>query len=194
MSTDYPYKQIIKRAQIGRKAIFPSKDDTSRFSVFGADIHTLAKRFHTLDDLMLTAPQFTPHRLEKSFDLIYREPFFKDVDTSVIIGGMRAKLPIVQSSMGSPEDWNAVATYSATACARLGIIYGIGENVAATWGYDERTTKNQPSFIERVTSYFDEVEDEIGGVVIQQNEEDAHNELWNRVYSDPRLTEYIHKG
>ena len=99
MPTDYPYAQIIRRARKGREAIYPYKGDESRFSVFGANVSDKVRKFYTLEDLMITAPQFTPHRLEKSFDLISREPFFRDVDTSVKIGGFNTKLPIVQASM-----------------------------------------------------------------------------------------------
>jgi len=194
MSTDYPFEEIIERARKGRDAIYPYKDEISRFSVFGADLHTQSRRFHTLDDILITAPQFTPHRLEKAYDLVFREPFFRDVDLTREIGGFKTKLPIVQSSMGSPEDWNAVAPYSAKVCAKKGMIYGIGENVAATWGYDERTDPSQPCLMDRILSYFEHKIDGYGGVVIQQNEEDAQNELWNRIYSDKRLTPYIEEG
>jgi len=194
MPTDYPYAQIIRRARKGREAIYPYKGDESRFSVFGANVSDKVRKFYTLEDLMITAPQFTPHRLEKSFDLISREPFFRDVDTSVKIGGFNTKLPIVQASMGSPEDWNIVADLSAKACAQLGLIYGIGENVAATWGYDERVNKKQPCLMDRILEYFENRVDGYGGILIQQNEEDAQNELWNKIYSDIRLKDYFDEG
>lgn len=194
MSTDYPFEEIITRARSGRSAIYPYKDQISRFSVFGADLHAQARRFHTFDDLIISAPQFTPQRLEKAYELIFREPFFRDVDTSTEIGGFRTTLPVVQASMGSPEDWNIIAPLSAKACAILGLIYGIGENVASTWGYDKRNVSSQPCFMERILTYFEHQHDGLGGVVIQQNEEDAQNELWNKVYSDPRLAPYIEQG
>ncbi|MHA2501538.1 MAG: glutamate synthase-related protein [Candidatus Kariarchaeaceae archaeon] len=192
--TDYPYEEIIERARKGRKSIYPTRDETSRFSVFGADIYGKSRRFPTLDDILLAPPQFTPHRLEKSYDLIFREPFYRDVNTDRIIGGFKTTLPIIQASMGSPEDWNVVSTYSARACAELGLIYGIGENVAATWGYDTRTDPKQPSLMDRILTYFEHRKEGYGGVVIQQNEEDATSELWNRLYSDPRITDFMHEG
>jgi glutamate synthase domain-containing protein 2 len=48
--------------------------------------------------------------------------------------------------------------------------------------------------MERVLTYVESMRDDVGGVVIQQNKEDAYNELWNRVYSDQRLDEHIQEG
>jgi len=94
--------------------------------------------------------------------------------------------------MGSQDDWNRVAVYSAIACARSGIICGIGENVSTTWGYDKRKNSSQPCFIERALAYLENSNK--GGLLIQQNEEEAFDELWNKVYSDKRFDEYIQEG
>lgn len=159
----------------------------------GADITTELKRFPTLDSLLIVPPQFTPLRLEKAIDLLIREPVFFDVDLAVDLGGFKTMMPLVQSSMGSPEIWNRLAPYSAEACAKEGLIYGIGENVANTWGYDRRKDNSQPCFKERIFSYFSHYKG-YGGVVIQQNEEDAENELWNKIYSDPDFFPYFKDG
>ncbi len=192
--TDYPVSEIMDRARRGRKAIYPFSNEKFRFSIYGASMFGDAKRFKTIDDVVIAPPQFTPHRLEKAIELISREPIHHDVDTSTTIGGFSTKFPLVQSSMGSQDDWNKVAIYSAKACAKLGLIYGIGENITATWGYKERNAANQPSFFERAINYLENVKDGLGGLVVQQNEEDAYDELWNKMYSDKRLDEYLQQG
>ncbi len=159
----------------------------------GADITKITTRFPTLDDILIIPPQFTPLRLEKAIELLVREPVFFDVDLSCEIGGFRTSIPLIQASMGSPEVWNRLAPFAARACAAEGIIYGIGENVAATWGYDVRKDPKQPSLKERILAYFDSFRG-TGGVVIQQNEEDAANELWNKIYSDPDFKQYFEEG
>lgn len=192
--TDYPVAEIMDRARRGRKAIYPFSNEKFRFSIYGASLYGETRRFKTIDDVVVSPPQFTPHRLKKAIELISREPIHHDVDTNATIGGFKAKFPLVQSSMGSQDDWNKVAIYSAKACAELGLIYGIGENITATWGYKERNVANQPSFFERAINYLENTKDGIGGLVVQQNEEDAYDELWNKMYSDKRLDEYLQQG
>ncbi|MDH5644712.1 MAG: glutamate synthase-related protein, partial [Candidatus Heimdallarchaeota archaeon] len=189
----YPFNKIYQRSRIGRRAIYPNIADTSNLSILGGESKPFTGKF-AMDDIIIAPPQFTPLRLQKSIELIYREPIFTDVNTIIDIGGFKTTLPLVQSSMGSPEDWNKVAIYSAIACANEGLIYGIGENVASTWGYDMRKEKNQPCLLERIHTYLNNRIDGYGGIVIQQNEEDAHDELWNKLYSDPSLNEAIQAG
>ncbi len=192
--TDYPVRDLMTRARKGRRAIYPFQDEKFRFSLYGAPLTTTPRRLKTLDDLVLLPPQFTPERLEKAIDLVSREPIYHDVATATTIGGFRARFPLVQSSMGSQDDWNRVAPHVARACANLGIPIGIGENVTRTWGYDRRLRTNQPAFLERVLGYLEHAPPGLGGVVIQQNEEDAQDELWNKIYSDPRLDPYLQEG
>ncbi len=189
----YPYKQIIDRARNGRTAVYPKASDSSRLSIMGAKITGEFKRFPTMEDILIVPPLFTPQRLEKSIDLLVREPVFFDVELAGKLGGFHVSMPLVQSSMGSPDVWNLLAPYAAKACALEGIIYGIGENVAATWGYETRKVKSQPCLKERILAYFENFHGK-GGVVIQQNEEDAQSELWNRLYSDPDLTQFFEDG
>lgn len=190
---DYPVREIIERARKGRYSIYPITKN-SKFSIFGANIYEKPKRFHILDDILILPPQFTPLRIKKSIELVNREPVFEDVDLKCEISSFKVKLPLVQSSMGSPEDWNKVSIYSAKACAEKGIIYGIGENVSTTFGYDKRINKNQPCLMERILTYLENLKDGFGGIVIQQNEEDAYDELWNKIYADKRLDSYIQEG
>lgn len=192
--TDYPVREIMHRARRGRRAIYPFQDEKFRFSIYGAPITGDGRRLRTVDDLVLLPPQFTPERLDKAVDLVSREPIYHDVETTTTLGGFRTRFPVTQSSMGSQDDWNRVAPYVARACARLGLVSGVGENVARTWGYDQRTNSHQPAFLERVLGYLEASEAGLGGVVIQQNEEDAQDELWNRLYSDRRLDPYLQEG
>jgi hypothetical protein len=190
---EYPISEIIKRARLGRKAIYPLIQKYGRFSIHGSSIYSLNKRFHDLDDILLIPPQFTPLRLKKAMDLVFREPVFFDVDLKTNIGGFNVSIPLIQASMGSQDDWNRVAIFSAKACAEYGIICGIGENVSTTWGYDKRKNPKQPSFLERALAYLENLTEE-GGLIIQQNEEEAFDELWNKIYSDKRFDEFIQEG
>ena len=194
MKIDYPVKDIIRRARHGAQSIYPSFADQEKFSIFGASHLGPSKRFLTLDDLFLLPPQYTPLRLQKSIELVYREPYFRDVDTTQTLGGFKTPFPLVQASMGSPEDWNKVSKHSAAVCGKNSLIMGIGENVATSWGYKERKRRTQPSFKERILTYFENETLGIGGVVIQQNEEDAFFELWNKIYSDPDFDQFIQEG
>ncbi len=191
MLDGYPYKQIIQKARLGRKAIFPYRNTQNPLSVYGG---SSLKNSSDIEKIVLAPPQFTPHRLAKSIDLIFREPDYTDVDLRSVIGGFETTGPFIQASMGSPDVWNQVSLASARTFASLGLIIGIGENVASTWGYDQRIKKQQPSFVERILTYFEAEQEGIGGVVIQQNEEDATDELWNRIYSDKRFDEFIQDG
>jgi len=80
-SSGYPIDEIIKRARLGRKAIYPLISKRARFSIHGASIYSEHKRFHDLDDILLVPPQFTPLRLKKAVELGSREPVFFDVNT-----------------------------------------------------------------------------------------------------------------
>lgn len=192
--TDYPVREIMERARKGRKSIYPFSNEKSKFSIYGASMEHSGKKFFTLDNIVITPPQFTPKRLEKAIELIGREPIYHDVDLSSSIGGFKTKMPLIQSSMGSPDDWNKVAPFAAQACAESGIIVGVGENITTTWGYSSRVNISQPSFYDRSMAYLRNTVEDYGGLVIQQNEEDAYDELWNRIYSDKNFDEYIQKG
>ncbi|MGC8948078.1 MAG: glutamate synthase-related protein [Thermoprotei archaeon] len=191
---DYPVDEISLKAKLGNEAIYPfSKFDEYGRALLGADIYYKPTKFYTLDRLILLPPAFTPLRLKKMEELL-REPVYTDVSTEVIIGGFKSKLPLTVASMGSTDVANKLGIKIAIGAARSGIIMGIGENVATMRGYDKRISKNQPTFKERIISYLENLKDDYGGVVIQQNVEDAYDELWNKVYSDKYLEQYIDKG
>ncbi|MEM0445362.1 MAG: glutamate synthase-related protein [Nitrososphaerota archaeon] len=190
----YPFREIIDRARRGVEAIYPA--DVLKPSIMtlkGADIYSRAKQFATLDELLLLPPAFTPLRLKKMSELL-REPLFSDVDLRHKIGGFNAAMPVMAASMGSVHVANKISLEVARGAAKLGIPMGVGENVATTWGYSRRVKANQPCFKERVMTYLEGLEEGYGGVAIQQSVEDAYNELWNRVYSDPDIEPYLKKG
>lgn len=190
----YPVDEISFKAKLGNEAIYPfSKFDEYGRALLGADIYYRPTRFHTLDRLILLPPAFTPLRLKKMEELL-REPIYTDVDTEVTIGGFKSKLPITVASMGSTDIANKLGVKIAIGAARSGIVMGIGENVATMRGYNKRLSKNQPTFKERIINYLENLKDDYGGVVIQQNVEDAYDELWNKVYSDKQLEPYIDRG
>ncbi len=186
----YPVEEIFRRAELGEKSVFPRSDEFG-YNVFGADVYDKPRRFLLLDDLLLLPPQFTPERLEKGVELL-REPLYIDVDTSTTVGGFKTAMPVLCASMGGTHIANLLGIKIAEACAKMGLIYGMGENIASIRGYDERLT-DQPSFKERALTYLKNMQGG-GGLVIQQSVEDENMKLWEKVYTDPDFDQYIEEG
>lgn len=191
----YPVDEIVRKATYGAQALYPfSELDAYGRALLGADIEMRERRrFHTLDDLVLLPPIFTPKRLEKLTEL-QREPFFSDVRLDATIGGFRSRLPVMVASLGSTEVAHAVSLRLGRASAEAGIPMGLGENVATVWGYARRLKASMPSFRQRLLAYLDATDGSYGGVAIQQSVEDASDELWNKVYTDPDVEPFIRKG
>ena len=193
---DYPFEEIALKALKGRDAVYPFGEvATYGSAVLGSGIYDRRgfPRFKTLDNsVILLPPAFTPRRLEKMAELL-REPTFMDVNLEGQLGGFKVSMPIVVGSMGSTAIASKFSLEIARAAAKAGIIMGIGENVATVRGYSKRYTRGHPSFKERLMAYLTNV-DKYGGVIIQQNVEDAYDELWNKVYSDKDVEPYIEEG
>ncbi len=178
----YPISEIIRRSKKGRKGAYPEGE--FGFVMYGGS--------PALEDLILIPPLFTPKRYEKMLELS-REPYFSDVNTETIIGGFKVKFPLICASMGGTDIANSLMIPAARACAKLGIIFGIGENVGLVRGYDKRTT-NQPCLKERIMVYLENIEGDYGGLVIQQSVEDETIKLWNKIYTDKDIEPFIERG
>lgn len=191
----YPVDEIVQKAKHGKDALYPFSDlDEYGRALLGADIGRRdPTRFSTLDELVLLPPLFTPKRLAKMEEL-GREPYFSDVALDTTIGGFRARLPVTMASMGSTEVAHAASSALGKGAAEAGIPMGLGENIATVWGYAKRARASMPSFKERLFAYLDHLATDVGGVVIQQSVEDATDELWNKVYTDPDVEPYVRKG
>jgi len=191
----YPVDEIVQKAKYGKEALYPFSDlDEYGRALLGADISLKqATRFSTLDELVLLPPIFTPKRLEKMTDL-GREPYFSDVDLETNIGGFRSRLPLTLASMGSTEVAHSQSPHLGKGAAEAGIPMGLGENIATVWGYATRQKASMPTFKQRLFAYLDHLHGPHGGVVIQQSVEDAFDELWNKVYTDPDVEPFVRKG
>src|SRR3990170_347582 len=191
----YPVDEIVQKAKYGKEALYPFSDlDEYGRALLGADISLKqATRFSTLDELVLLPPIFTPKRLEKMTDL-GREPYFSDVDLETNIGGFRSRLPLTLASMGSTEVAHSQSPHLGKGAAEAGIPMGLGENIATVWGYAKRQKASMPTFKQRLFAYLDHLDGYHGGVVIQQSVEDAFDELWNKVYTDPDVEPFVRKG
>lgn len=191
----YPVEEILLKAKRGREALYPfSELDEYGRALLGADISVKqATRFSTLDQLVLLPPLFTPKRLEQ-LEKLGREPYFSDVDLETTVGGFRSRLPVTMASMGSTEVAHAASPDLGRGAAEAGIPMGLGENIATVWGYARRAKSSLPSFKQRLFAYLDRLDGPHGGVVIQQSLEDASDELWNKVYTDPDVEPYLRKG
>src|SRR3989337_4427992 len=51
-----------------------------------------------------------------------------------------------------------------------------------------------PTFKQRLFASLDHVREPLGGFVIQQSVEDAFDELWHKVYTDPDVEPFFRKG
>jgi hypothetical protein len=191
----YPVDEIVQKAKLGKDALYPFSDlDEYGRALLGADIsEKVATRFRTLDAVVLLPPVFTPRRLEKMAEL-QREPLYGDVGLETTIGGFRSRLPITMASMGSTEVAHAASEALGKGAASAGIPMGMGENIATVWGYAKRTKASMPTFKQRLAVYLEALEGPFGGVVIQQSVEDAFDELWNKVYTDPDIEPFVRKG
>lgn len=145
------------------------------------------------EDIAVAPPLFTPRRYEKMLEL-GREPYYTDVDLGVTIGGFPSRLPLYASAMGSTEVASRTSLAVARAAGAAGIPLVIGENVTTVRGYGKPTREGHPSLKQRVAAYTEALEDDVGGLVIQQSVEDADAELWNHVYSDPDFEPLLSSG
>ena len=192
---DYPLDDVVYRALLGARAVYPGGLLGSYGSTaFGSPVGGCRRPIPLMDDLLVLAPPaFTPRRLDMLAEL-FREPVYKDVEAGGLLGGFRVRLPLAAASMGSTEVASRYSLHVARGAAAAGVVYGIGENVATVRGYDRRLTRGHPSLLERALAYLEGVRDGVGGLVVQQSAEDAYDELWNRLYSDKRLDPYIDEG
>ncbi|WP_336211894.1 glutamate synthase-related protein [Nonomuraea sp. LPB2021202275-12-8] len=184
----FPEELIRARARTGQAAAFPSEKEYGH-AVFGA-VPTTGDDL--LDRMRLAPPIFMPQRLEKLIEL-GREPTYADVELTTLIGGIPARLPVYVSALGSTEAAGSGLGLSVIRqAARLGVPLVIGENVASTSGY--RDTETAAGLHLRIKTYLAELRGEHGGIVVQQNTEDADSEVWNLVYSDPVVADLLASG
>lgn len=179
-----------RRARLGRRAVYPFRDEEP----FGRALLGGTPRQATLDRLVVAPPLFTPLRLKKMTEL-GREPLYADVDTATELGGFETTLPLTVAAMGSTDVANRHGPAVAEGAARQGLVLGLGENIATLRGYRERRDPDQPCLMDRAGAYLDALpEDGPGGLVFQQSVEDAEDELWNRLYSDPDVAPHLEEG
>jgi isopentenyl diphosphate isomerase/L-lactate dehydrogenase-like FMN-dependent dehydrogenase len=189
----YPQAQVRARARRGAAAVFPPTSEYGR-QLFGAPGARQLRSVDPLDTMRLVPPVFTPHRLDKLLEL-GREPLYRDVDLTTIIGGFCATMPIYISAFGSTEvasrDLAVAATQQA---ARLGIPVVIGENVGPVNGTGRLGKRESKTLLGRLGAYLDALEGPGGGVAVQQSTEDADAEIWNLIYSDPSVQPLLDSG
>ncbi len=154
----------------------------------------------TLDSILLAPPLHLPGRLV-DIAMLGREPTPWDVETTSQLGGFEVGLPLVVAPMGSTPIAHAHGIDLAKAAAREGLILVLGENIASVHGYDQPREEGGTTFKDRLMAYLDvlaEMEQSgvpaRGGVVVQQSVEDAMDELWWRVYTDPDVEPHVAAG
>lgn len=160
---------------------------------YGASTYGGAPRGPTLRDLRLVPPLHLPDRLG-DVGRLGREPTPWDVQTATRIGGFDASLPLIVPAMGSTPVAHRVGAALGRAAAQAGVPLVIGENVATVHGYDE-PKGDLPTLKQRAMAYLGALApDGPGGLVFQSSVEDAMDELWWRIYSDPDFEAYMEAG
>jgi ferredoxin-thioredoxin reductase catalytic subunit len=130
--------------------------------VFGASQFGAEKRLPDLHDL-----QIVP-------EIIGEEVFFKEVDTSVKIGGFNVSLPVSIAAIGSTKiGWDNRKELSAGA-ALAGIPSVIGENVYATHGEEGLKLA--------IKSFLDNYQGK-GAIIVQANSEDQKSQVLEKAVS-----------
>ena len=187
----FPEEAVRRRARIGAAAAFPPREAYGS-SVFGAQAGESSGDL--IENSRLIPPVFMPLRLEKLIDL-GREPLHSDVDLRTRIGGFDSALPLYVSAFGSTRVASTDLGLAASRQAgRLGIPMVVGENVVTMNGYRGGLA---PGLLDRVSAYAEAAEaagDDSGGVIVQQSTDDADAEVWNLVYSDPRIQPLLRSG
>ncbi|MEK0337554.1 MAG: glutamate synthase-related protein, partial [Nitrosopumilus sp.] len=181
----------------GLDGLFPYQDDSSerRFGniqAAGEQFLPGVPKYLALRDVVFVPTLLDTLRVKK-MDEIGAEPLYIHVNTQSKIGELGVSVPLIMAAMGSTDVANVQGLDAGLGAAKTGTVYVIGENVMNMRGYDERTKPNQPTLKERILSYLKNSNSQ-GGVVIQQNVEDARAGVWKRIYSDPELKEYFKAG
>ncbi|MCC7146201.1 MAG: alpha-hydroxy-acid oxidizing protein [Phycisphaeraceae bacterium] len=186
-----------RTARHGLEGNFPSQDENLR-TAFG---HTQSAgeqflpgvpRFKALRDIVLI-PELLGSQRVAYRDKLGVEPLYIHVNTQTTLGGFMVNTPVVVAAMGSTPVANSISVDLGMGAARGGFVYAIGENVVNMWGYEERIHPDQPTLKDRIRA-FTRNQSGMGGVVVQQNVEDARAGVWKRVYGDPELKEYFDAG
>jgi methylamine---glutamate N-methyltransferase subunit C len=214
----FPERAVRARARGGAGAVFPPLADYGT-TVFGQAWAAgagdpAANGGDLIDESRLVPPVFMPQRLEKLIDL-GREPLHGDVDLRTRIGGFDSALPLCLSAFGSTTIASTdLGLAAGRQAARLGIPMVIGENIVPMNGYrgagapgggadgSESASPLSGGFgrgagnglLERILGYAECARDGLGGVIVQQSADDADAEVWNLVYSDPRVQPLLESG
>jgi hypothetical protein len=190
---DFPREEVRRRARLGAAAAFPEPERYGS-TVFGQPAPAPPFDDDPLDTARVVPPVFMPERLEKLLDL-GREPTHADVDLAADVGGFASALPLYLSAFGSTRVANADLGLAASRQAgRLGIPMVIGENILLSSGYRGSLA---PGLLDRIQAYAEAAEAHdraMGAVVVQQSTDDADAEVWNLVYSDPRVQPLLDSG
>ncbi|MCC7407345.1 MAG: hypothetical protein IT442_04695 [Phycisphaeraceae bacterium] len=186
-----------RTARHGLEGNFPSQDENLR-TAFG---HTQSAgeqflpglpRYKALRDVVLLPELLGTQRVAVR-EKIGAEPLYIHVNTHAQLGGFKVNSPVVIAAMGSTMVANSISVDLGMGAAKAGLVYCIGENVVNMWGYDERIHTDQPTLKDRIRAFTDH-QSGVGGVVVQQNVEDARAGVWKRVYADPELKEFFDAG
>lgn len=186
-----------RTAHHGLEGNFPSRDDSAstafgRTQSAGEQYLPGVPRYKALRDMVLVPELLGTARVAKRA-AIGNEPLYIHANTQRELGGFKVKTPIVVAAMGSTPVANSISQDLGVGAARGGMVCCIGENVVNMWGYEERIDANQPTLKDRIRAFTAHCAGS-GGVVVQQNVEDARAGVWNRVYNDPELAEYFQAG
>ena len=186
-----------RAASHGLEGNFPSRDENPK-TAFGStqsageQFHPGVPRYKALRDVVFVPELLGTARVGKCRE-IGAEPLYIHVDTETVLGGFKVKSPVVVAAMGSTPVANTIGPDLSMGAAHGGFVCAIGENIVNMWGYDEREDEDHPALKDRINAFLKH-SNGTGGVLVQQNVEDARAGVWKRVYADPQLQEAFDAG
>ncbi len=188
---------VARTARYGLEGNFPTEDDKEtrafgRTQSSGDRFMPGVPRFKSMFDLVMVPELIGTRRVAKMAELGI-EPLYHHCSTERTLGTFKVNTPIVIAAMGSTPVANLLGKDLGAGAAKGGFVYAIGENVMNMWGYSERIDESEPTLKERIMSFCENYQG-AGGVVVQQNVEDARAGVWKRLYADPDLKPFFAKG
>lgn len=189
---------VARTAHHGLEGNFPSRDESvntafGKTQSAGEQFLPGVPRYKALRDVVLVPELLGTDRVAKREELGGTEPLYIHVNSECELGGFKCRTPIVVAAMGSTPVANSISQDLGRGAAKGGFACCIGENIFNMWGYEERIDESQPTLKDRIRAFTNNT-DGHGGIIVQQNVEDAKAGVWDRVYNDPEFKEHFEAG
>ncbi|WP_432797686.1 glutamate synthase-related protein [Poriferisphaera sp. WC338] len=186
-----------RTARFGLEGNFPTKDSKAntkfgKTQSAGEQFMPGMPRYKAFRDIVLMPELMGTDRVAVKEEAGC-EPLYTHCKSFGELGGFEVNTPLVIAAMGSTPVANDIGPDCTWGAAKGGFICAIGENIVNMWGYEKPYDEGRPTLTQRIKGFTDNYEGK-GGVVIQQNVEDAKVDVWKTIYNDPQFAEAFDKG